>query len=253
MSEPTSWPTAASDAPDPAALSDDPARARLAIALDVDDLVVAIRMARDLRPWFSVAKVGLELFSAVGPDAVTAMADLGYDVFADLKYHDIPTTVGRAARVTGALGAKYLNFHAQGGVDMLRAGVEGFKQGATDAGMPEPVALAVTILTSEPEAPADAMATRVGAAIEAGCDGVVCGAHDVAAVRQLAPAFVTMVPGIRPAGVDDHDQGRPGTPTEAIGAGASVIILGRAVTRAADPVAAATAVHAEVTAALTRA
>src|SRR5687767_3169430 len=82
-------------------------RAKLAVALDVDDLVVALRWARDLRPWFGVAKVGLELYSAVGPDAIGALADLGYEVFCDLKLHDIPTTVGKAARVLGSLGARY--------------------------------------------------------------------------------------------------------------------------------------------------
>src|SRR3954469_15075967 len=100
-------------------------RSKLAIVLDFDDLVVALRMARELSPWFGTAKVGLELYSSVGPDAVTSLTDLGFDVFCDLKFHDIPTTVNKAAHVIGALGAKYLNLHAQGGVSMLRAGVEG--------------------------------------------------------------------------------------------------------------------------------
>src|SRR5947207_11681804 len=98
---------------------------RFAIALDVDDLVAAARLARNLRPYFGVAKVGLELYSAHGPDAIIAMADLDYRVFVDLKLLDIPTTVGRAARVVGALGATYLTMHAFGGVAMLQAGVEG--------------------------------------------------------------------------------------------------------------------------------
>src|SRR5437764_1063715 len=100
---------------------------KLAVALDVDDLVVALRLARELKPWFATAKVGLELYSSVGPDAVTALADLGYDVFCDLKLHDIPTTVNKAARVIGALGASYLNFHGMGGAAMVRAGVEGLR------------------------------------------------------------------------------------------------------------------------------
>jgi len=117
-------------------------RSKLALVLDVDDVVAALRLARDLRPWFGVAKVGLELYSASGPDVVGGLSDLGYDVFCDLKFHDIPTTVGRAARVIGALGATYLNFHAQGGVPMLTAGVEGFLTGASDAGLPAPIPLA---------------------------------------------------------------------------------------------------------------
>ena len=104
------------------------------LALDVDDLVDALALARQLRPWFGVAKVGLELFSAVGPDAIAAVRDDGFDVFVDLKLHDIPTTVGGAARVIGALGAQYLTLHAAGGVAMLRAGVEGFEHGAAAAG-----------------------------------------------------------------------------------------------------------------------
>src|SRR5258706_3173156 len=98
-------------------------REKLALALDVDDLVVALRLARDLSPWFGTAKVGLELYTAVGPDAVTSLTELGYDVFLDLKLLDIPTTVGRAARVVGALGARYLTLHSFGGSAMLRAGV----------------------------------------------------------------------------------------------------------------------------------
>lgn len=227
-----------------------PAADRLAISLDLDDLVPAVRLARDLRPYFSVAKVGIELFSTAGPDAVTALAELGYDVFADLKFHDIPTTVHRAARVVGALGPRYLNFHAQGGVDMLRAGVEGFKEGAAAAGLPEPIALAVTVLTSEPEAPANVLATRIQVALEAGCGGIVCAASDLHEARQYGPTLFSAVPGIRPEGTDTNDQGRPATPATAIGSGADLLVLGRAITRAADPVAAAKAVHREVAEAL---
>src|SRR3546814_12730275 len=111
----------------------DEVRASLAVALDVDDAVAALRLARDLRPWVGVAKVGLELYSAAGPDVVGSLQDLGYDVFCDLKFHDIPTTVERASRVVGALGARYLNFHAAGGTAMLAAGVEGLRSGAADA------------------------------------------------------------------------------------------------------------------------
>ena len=96
-------------------------RSRLALALDVDDLVEAGRLGRRMSPWFSVAKVGLELFSAAGPEAVGAFVDQGYEVFLDLKLHDIPTTVGKAARVLGSLGVSYVTVHASGGVDMLSA------------------------------------------------------------------------------------------------------------------------------------
>src|SRR4051812_251573 len=95
----------------------DDVRARLAIVLDRDDLVDAVRLAASVRPWFGVAKVGLELYSAAGPDAITTIADLGYEVFADLKLHDIPTTVHRASRVLGSIGARYVTLHTVGGVD----------------------------------------------------------------------------------------------------------------------------------------
>ena len=104
-------------------------RRRLALALDVDDLVEAHRLAVALRPWFGVAKIGLELFSADGPEAIGALRDLGYQVFLDLKLFDIPTTVNRSTMVLGSLGVEYLTLHALGGVDMLRAGVEGLPRG----------------------------------------------------------------------------------------------------------------------------
>lgn len=223
---------------------------RLAIALDVDDLVEAVRLAREVRPFFGVAKVGLELYSAVGPDAVTALTELGYDVFADVKLHDIPTTVRRAATVFGALGVRYLNFHAAGGEDMLRAGVEGLLAGAERAGVEPPVALAVTVLTSEADAPPELLRERTGRAVAAGCGGVVCAADDVAVVRSVDPSLLCVTPGIRPAGTGRDDQARVATPAAAVGAGADLLVVGRAVTAAPDRALAAAAVHDEVITAL---
>jgi orotidine-5'-phosphate decarboxylase len=216
-------------------------RERLALALDVDDLVVAQRLARQLQPWFGVAKVGLELYAAAGPDAVATLSDMGYKVFLDLKFHDIPTTVGKAARVIGALGASYLTMHAHGGPVMLRAGVDGLREGAGAAGLPPPVALAVTILTSDADAPPHILGRRVAAAVEGGCGGVVCAAEDVREAKQLAPRLLAVVPGIRLASTDSHDQARAASPARAIEAGADILVVGRAVTTATDPVAAATA------------
>ncbi len=221
-------------------------RARLAVALDLDDSVAALRLARELKPWFGVAKVGLELYSASGPDVVGALLDLDYQVFCDLKFHDIPTTVSRAARVVGALGAKYLNFHAQGGVAMLTAGVDGYLAGASSAGLPAPVPLAVTILTSDGEAPAHILQKRVQAALEAGCGGIVCAAADVHEAKQYGPRLTAVVPGIRPAGTPTHDQARAATPQDAIAAGADILVIGRAVTHADDPAAAASALAASI-------
>lgn len=228
----------------------DDARGRLAIALDVDDLVEAVRIAKAVKPYFGVAKVGLELYSAVGPDAVGALIDLGYDVFADIKLHDIPTTVGRSAAVFGALGVRWLNLHASGGEDMLRAGVEGFLAGAERAGNPEPCALAVTVLTSDADASAEVLRARAALAVATGCAGVVCAAGDVAVIRSVEPALVCVTPGIRPSGSDPNDQGRAATPAAAIGAGADLLVVGRPVTAAEDRAAAAKAVHDEVVGAL---
>lgn len=232
-------------------MSDD-ARSRLAIALDVDDLVEAVRIAKAVKPYFGVAKIGLELYSAVGPDGISSLNDLGFEVFADIKLHDIPTTVGRAATVFGALGVRYLNFHAAGGEVMLRAGAEGLLTGASNAGLPEPVPLAVTVLTSDADAPVEVLRERAALAVAAGCRGVVCAASDVAVIRSVDPALVCVTPGIRPAGVDPHDQGRAATPAAAIGAGADVLVVGRAVTHAEDRAAAASAIHDDVVAALGR-
>src|SRR5579871_2255693 len=150
------------------------ARDRLALALDTDDLVLALRIARELEPWFGVAKVGLELFSATGPEVVSALVERDWKVFLDLKLHDIPPTVGKAARVLGALGASYVTLHAHGGTDMRRAGVEGLRLGADRAGLDPPAAIAVTVLTSDDGAPPHILGKRVAAAVEAGCAGIVC-------------------------------------------------------------------------------
>ena len=214
-------------------------RDRLALALDTDDLVDALRVARDLEPWFGVAKVGLELFSATGPEVVTAFVDRGWKVFLDLKLHDIPTTVRKAARVLGALGASYVTLHAHGGVEMLRAGVEGLQFGAEQVGLDSPSAIAVTVLTSDDGAPPHILGKRVASAVEAGCAGSVCSASDVREAKQLAPRLFAVVPGIRLPGTEWHDHAHAATPDEAILAGADLLVVGRAVTAAPDRVAAA--------------
>jgi orotidine-5'-phosphate decarboxylase len=221
-------------------------RERLALALDVDDIVAATRLARDLDEWFGVAKIGLELFSAAGPDAVLALADQGYRVLLDLKLHDIPTTVGRASRVLGALGVSYLTMHAAGGVPMLRAGVDGLAEGAASAGLEPPVAVGVTVLTSQPDAPVHILQERVGAAIEARCGGVVCAATDLPVVKEIGPALLTVVPGTRMPDGPQHDQSRTGAPADALAAGADVLVIGRTVTAAADRAGAAAALVASI-------
>ncbi len=221
-------------------------RHHFALALDVDDAVEAHRLARELSPWFGVAKVGLELFSATGPRIVQTLIDEGYQVFLDLKMADIPTTVGKAARVLGSIGVSYLTLHAFAGPSVMRAGVEGLSEGAERAGLPAPAALAVTILTSDPDAPPHILGKRVAAAVEARCAGVVCAASDVREAKQLAPRMIAVVPGVRPVGSPVHDQARSATPAAALKAGADLLVIGRAVTAAPDRVAAARALVASV-------
>ena len=224
----------------------DEVRNRLALVLDIDDLVEATRLAREMQPWFGVVKVGLELFSATGPDAVVALADLGFTVFVDLKLCDIPTTVNKAARVLGGLGAGYLTMHAFGGPVMLRAGADGLAEGAAGAGLPRPCSLAVTILTSDDTAPPHVLGSRVRSAMEGGCGGIVCAASDVIEAKRLAPRLVAVVPGIRLPGTDVNDQARAATPDAALAAGADLLVIGRTVTRADDRAAAAAAVAGAV-------
>lgn len=210
-------------------------RDRLCLALDTDDLVEATRMAREIGPWFGTVKVGLELYASAGPNAVATLQELGLKVFVDLKLHDIPTTVGSAARVLGSLGVSYLTFHAHGGVDMLRAGVEGMLEGARAAEVEVPIALAVTVLTSDDTAPPHVLGKRIASAVEGGCTGLVCAVADVAEARALEPQLFVVTTGIRAPGADPHDQRRTATPGDAFAAGADLLVLGRAITRSDAP------------------
>ena len=212
---------------------------RLALALDVDDRVVAARLAKELQPYFGVAKVGLELYTAAGPEMISVLQDMGYEVFLDLKLFDIPTTVEKAARVAGAYGVKYLTIHAMGGPVVLRAGVDGFKDGAARAGLPEPIPLAVTVLTSDPDAPPHVLPHRIATAIEVGAGGIICAGTDLEMARELGPRLKKVVPGTRPPWAPKDDQARVTTPAEALEAGADVLVIGRAVTAATDHRAAA--------------
>jgi orotidine-5'-phosphate decarboxylase len=218
-------------------------RDRLALALDMDDLVAALRLGRSLRSYFGVAKIGLELFSAAGPEAIGAVSDMGYRVFLDLKLHDIPTTVGRAARVLGAFGVQYLTMHASGGHDMLQAGVQGLAEGAERAGLAAPQSLAITVLTSDQEAPAATLGARVELAAAAGCAGVVCAVSDLAVVAGTNSNLLRVTPGIRLPGDSTDDQARAASPAQALADGSDLLVVGRAVTRADDPVAAAVRLH----------
>jgi len=208
-----------------------PARDRLVLNLDVGGLDEARAWARRLEPWFGIAKVGYELYAEAGPAAFDAMHDIGMSVFADLKLFDIPNTVMRGARAIGRRGVEFLNFHTAGGATMLRAGVDGLQEGAHEAGHAEPIALGVTVLTSEPDV--SVFDERLAAAVDGGCDGVVCSAHE--ATRARDAGLSSMVVGIRLPGGDVHDQARVASPEEAIRNGATWMGIGRAVTEADDP------------------
>lgn len=215
------------------------ARERLILALDLDDAVAALRLATSLGEYFATAKVGLELFSAAGPSVVFSLREAGFRVFIDLKLHDIPTTVGRAAHVLGSLGPTFVTLHAAGGVEMLRLGMQGLMEGSRKADEEMPIALAVSVLTSESRVESGLLVTRISHAFAAGVQGYVASAHDLATIRAVAPSMVSVVPGIRQSGAPTHDQGRPATAQEAFAAGADYLVIGRTVTAAADPKAAA--------------
>jgi len=211
----------------------------LIVAADVSDLDQAERLVRRLRGRIAFAKVGLELFTAAGPDAVIRIRSL-VPVFLDLKLHDIPTTVGRAARNAGRLGAALLTVHAQGGIQMVEAAVQGADAGAAEAGVERPGVLGVTVLSSQAGNGAASPAALASEAVGAGAAGVVVSGEDVRAVREaIGPGPVVVVPGIRPRGSSNDDQVRVLTPVEALELGADYVVVGRPVTQATDPAAAA--------------
>jgi orotidine-5'-phosphate decarboxylase len=214
----------------------------LIVAADVSDETAAEGMARRVGPAVAMVKVGLELFTATGPrgvDRVLAHAP----VFLDLKLHDIPTTVRRAARNAGGLGTSLLSVHALGGPEMVRAAVEGVADGAAEAGMDPPRVVGVTVLSSLAEAAGASPASLAFEAVEAGAAGAVVSGRDVGTVREaLGAGPILVVPGIRPAGGDTNDHARVLTPREALEAGADFLVMGRPVTAASDPRAACEAI-----------
>jgi orotidine-5'-phosphate decarboxylase len=217
-------------------------RAQPIIALDVPSLAAARTLVARLGPQADFVKVGLELFTAEGPSVVAWLHGEGRRVFLDLKLHDIPNTVRGAARSAAAMGVSLLTVHAYGGAAMVEAAVEG---AGDHTGI-----LAVTVLTSftardlgvalgreAPETGAEVL-RLAGVAAAAGAHGIVCSGHEVHAVRTAYPRLRPLVPGIRVAGGEAHDQARVATPERAAADGAAYLVLGRAVTAAADPEAA---------------
>jgi orotidine-5'-phosphate decarboxylase len=237
------------------------ARARLAVALDLGTREAILEAARTLAPEAGVLKLGLEAFVSEGPGLVREIAAAGARVFLDVKLHDIPNTVGRAAAAAVRTGASILNCHAAGGQAMMTAFGEEARAAAARASLPRPALIAVTVLTSLDAAalsriglsgtPRDAALRLALLAKEAGLDGVVCSPEETAAIRSACgPDFLLVVPGVRPAGAASGDQKRVATPAEAIRAGADLLVVGRPILGAPDRVAAARAIVAEIAAAL---
>jgi orotidine-5'-phosphate decarboxylase len=219
----------------------------LIVALDTSELDVAERLAADLGPHVGMVKVGFELFWSHGPDAVRRVAAHG-PVFADAKLHDIPTTVERASEAIARLGVAMLNVHALGGDAMMRAAREGAARGADRAGVPMPLVIAVTVLSSLAGDELATPASLAWEAKEAGLDGVVVSGEDVREVRDVCGEdFCLAVPGVRVAGSNGDDQVRVLTPIEAIQRGADYLIVGRPITSSSDPVGAARGILLGVT------
>jgi orotidine-5'-phosphate decarboxylase len=223
--------------------------APIAVALDAPNLEIASRWAGLVTPHVSTVKIGLELYLRYGPEVVASVRGAsGVQVFLDLKLHDIPATVASAARAVARLRPQLLTVHAAGGQAMIRAAVEA--AGGT------PIA-AVTALTSLHAEDLDAIGVagttadwvlRLAAlAVDAGATALVCSPREVAAVRaEVGPDITLVTPGVRPAGTDAHDQARVATPEEALRGGADLLVIGRAITGAPDPGAAAAAIAASL-------
>jgi orotidine-5'-phosphate decarboxylase len=229
----------------------------LVVAFDVPSRGAALALADRLGDAVRWAKVGLELFVSAGPGIVTELSARGLSVFLDLKFHDIPNTVSGACAAAARTGAAILNVHAGGGEAMMAAAREGADRGAAEAGRPRPEVLAVTVLTSltGAELPDYYQARPVGervtylarAARDAGLDGVVCSPLEIAPLRAaLGPEFRLLTPGLRFADGDAGDQKRVATPYDAARAGSDYLVMGRPVTGAADPRAAAARALADI-------
>jgi orotidine-5'-phosphate decarboxylase len=225
----------------------------LFVALDTTDLDAAVGLASDLRGVVGGVKVGKEFFAAHGPDGVRRLGSIGLPLFLDLKFHDIPNTVASAVRAVLPLRPFALNVHAAGGRAMLAAAVDA----AAEAGARRPLVLGVTVLTSLDDGdlaetgvvgPAREQAVRLARlARECGLDGVVCSPREIARVRHACgPTFTLMTPGIRPVWSVPGDQKRVTTPAEAMSLGADYLVVGRPITRADVPAAAARRVLSEL-------
>ena len=229
-------------------------KSRVIVALDYPDAASAMQLVARLTPDLCRLKVGKELFTRTGPRLVEDLAAHGFDVFLDLKFHDLPNTVASACHAAADLGVWMMNVHALGGERMLQAAKEGVTR-ATHT----PLLIAVTILTSMDESdlaavglagsPLDNVLRLAQLAQQSGMDGVVCSSRETPVLRaQLDPGFRLITPGIRPAGSQADDQRRVMTPVDAINSGSDYLVIGRPVTRADDPVSVLRTINSELSA-----
>lgn len=234
-------------------ISTGPAGPRVIVALDFADADAARALVARLDPKLCRVKVGKELFTRAGPQFVSGLVAAGYDVFLDLKFHDIPNTVARACAAAADLGVWMLNVHALGGRRMMEAA----RQALDSASGTRPLLIAVTVLTSLDEtdlgeiglsgSPADNVERLAALAQSSGLDGVVCSAQEAAGLRaSRGDGFVLVTPGIRPSGAQRSDQKRVMTPAEAMRAGSHYLVVGRPVTQADDPLVALAGLNREI-------
>jgi orotidine-5'-phosphate decarboxylase len=232
-------------------------RERLIVALDVDTLEQATGLVRLLGKEVGMFKIGKQLFTHAGPQAVRSIQELGGEVFLDLKFHDIPNTVAKAAIEATRLGVKMFNVHASGSLEMMRLTVKEVSRVCRQEKRRRPIMLAVTVLTSlnQDDLKRLGVNQKVAAQVvrlalltkEAGMDGVVASPQEVADIREACGRrFIIVTPGIRPASADRNDQQRIMTPADAVRAGVDYIVVGRPIIEAKDPVAAAHAIIAEM-------
>ncbi|MCG3163323.1 MAG: Orotidine 5'-phosphate decarboxylase [Acidobacteria bacterium] len=232
-------------------MTDTQIRNPIVVALDVESSDQALSLVERLRGVAGMFKVGKQLFTAAGPDVVRKIIAMGERVFLDLKFHDIPNTVAMAGVEAARLGVSIFNVHAMGGSKMMRAVTEAVTETAERERMARPLILGVTVLTShtqdslkevgiEPKLE-DEVVNLARLCDASGIDGVVASPLEIAPIRSAIknPGFVILTPGVRPAGASLDDQSRVMTPAEAIHAGANFLVIGRPITAADDPVAAA--------------
>lgn len=230
----------------------------IVVALDVDTSAEALSLVERLRGTVGMFKVGKQLFTAAGPDIVRRIIGMGEQVFLDLKFHDIPNTVAKAGIEAARLGVSIFNVHAMGGSKMMRSVADAVEETAEREGLVRPLILGVTVLTSHTQDSLseigierrleDQVVALAQLCEKSGVNGVVASPQEIVPIRQAVdnPGFVILTPGVRPAGAALNDQSRVMTPGEAIKAGANLLVVGRPITAADDPVMAARKIVEEI-------